>query len=542
MTESVPPALEQLLVETGFGRVRLAWVAADGRLMAVRDHIEADRSRVGDILLGRVRRLDRGLDAAFVDIGAARPALLRAVDCRHFQPPGLPGDGAMVLVQVDRDADPAADKGARVTSRIRLAGPWAVLTPCEPGVPPPAGGDRSDAVEAVRTAVAARLAAGDGALLRTAAWDAVRQDAATAMARVSGDLSGLAADWQAVLAAARTATPPRLLRAGPGWVETLLAAWGAGQSVRIDARLGTIDGQPAGARIRALLDHWRPAMAMAGAGSWHWHDGVASLFEAVGIAAQIDAALQPAVSLPSGGRLIIEATAALTAIDVDSGTAGRHLARDAGPSALADGVNREAVAEIARQLRLRRLGGLVVIDFLTPDARTRRPDPGGAEERGKERGKGHDGERDRRLSGLAAALRRALATDPVPVRLAAVPAFGLVVLTRQRAEPSLAEHLLAPCLACAGTGDRPAALPAALDALAAVAAATRRSPGQRPRLRTAVDVAAALDGPAAAARAACAAALGEPVEILTAGAPSGSGRSDGKAAAPPAPGGWDVIG
>ena len=161
-------------------------------------------------------------------------------------------------------------------------------------------------------------------------------------------------------------------------------------------------------RARGYLAEWRPSLLDR-------LEHLPDAFAASGAGEQLAAALEPVVELAGGGRLIIQATAALTAIDVDGG--GRRPLE----------VDLEAAAEIARQLRLRRLGGTIVVDFVDLAAK-----------------------RDR--ARLLATLRAALADDPAPVRVWPMSPLGLVELSRKRSGPSLAEQLGRSCPCCAGSG------------------------------------------------------------------------------------------
>ena len=165
------------------------------------------------------------------------------------------------------------------------------------------------------------------------------------------------------------------------------------------------------ARARGWLAEWRPSRLDR-------LEHVPDAFATSGAEEQLAAALEPVAPLEGGGALIIEPTAALTAIDVDGG--GRRALE----------VDLEAAAEIARQLRLRQLGGTIVVDFVDLASK-----------------------RDR--ARLFSAVRTALAADPVPVQAFAMSALGLVEISRQRVGPSLAERLGRICPSCEGSGRLP---------------------------------------------------------------------------------------
>ncbi len=240
----------------------------------------------------------------------------------------------------------------------------------------------------------------------------------------SGNLNARLADGPpGDLAPALAAGPiPRRLARGPDAIEALLQHADAGGALR-----SIIVDDPA--RLVRLRATW-PALASR---LQPWR-GQASLFEAEGVSEAIEAALSPRVPLPGGGRLIIEETAALVAIDVDLGS-------EAGSSAKAAALacNQHAAAAIGREVRLRDLAGRIVIDFIP----VRRP---------AERAK------------ILAALQAALDDDERAFRIGGWTRLGLVELTREKRGPSLASRLLGVCPACAGSGrvhspQQPADLP-----------------------------------------------------------------------------------
>jgi len=210
--------------------------------------------------------------------------------------------------------------------------------------------------------------------------------------------------------------------------------------------------------------------------------GPQPLFERLGLEAQIDALLEPRVALPSGGHLLIEPVRTLTAIDVN---AGRHGAGGAGGQALA--VNLEAAAVITRQVQLRNLSGLLVVDFLAlGDPRARR----------------------RVFEVLKAGFRG----DPNPVRIQAMRPSGLLEMSRRRARPPLHEILTEPC-GLGGAGRVKDARTLAFEALRNLRAQASGRPLRHFALCAAPGVAAALEGDCAAARAALETSLGRTLEV-----------------------------
>jgi ribonuclease G len=363
---------ELVIESTPFGA--RAGLLQGGRLIEV-SLAHADSAPVrGQIFLGRVRAIDHDLDAAFVDCGLDEDGYLSARDARVLfgQARGAPigrqlHEGQTVLVQGRRD--PQGGKGPRLTGDLALAGPCLVFRPRQ------AGGGLSERL-AARGATAAEL----------------REEAER--------LRGL---WQAIEAKARDARPPARLH-GPGEpVQQLVVEHLGGDPDRI-----LFADQAALVRARGYIAEWRPSLLDR-------LELLPDAFVASGAGEQLAAALEPVVELAGGGRLIIQTTAALTAIDVDGG--GRRPLE----------VDLEAAAEIARQLRLRRLGGTIVVDFVDLAAK-----------------------RDR--ARLLATLRAALADDPAPAEVLPMSSLGLVHVSRRRSGPSLAEQLGRSCPCCAGSG------------------------------------------------------------------------------------------
>ncbi len=206
-------------------------------------------------------------------------------------------------------------------------------------------------------------------------------------------------------------------------------------------------------------------------------------FEREGVEAAIEALLEPRVALASGGHLLVEPVRTLTAVDVNSGGAGGR----GGPAAQALAVDLEAAGEIPRQLRLRGLSGLIVIDFLALREAAAR-------------------------QGVTAALKDGLKRDPRPSRVQAMRHSGLVEMTLRRARPALHELLTESC-GLGGLGRAKDPVTRAYEALRAARRATLRDPGRSVALSAGPQVIAALQGPAAAALAAFEARFGRPLDL-----------------------------
>jgi Rne/Rng family ribonuclease len=406
--------------------------------------------RVGDIVLGRIVALEPALPAARVEIGLERPAFLDAEDAVPGQ--GLAGlhEGEAVLVQVTKEA--RADKATAVSLRPRLGGAVLDYVP---------GGTTEIAARSLDAATRTRLLAAVASFARPGEGFRLRAASAAASAdALAADAEALRLRWRAIEATRGAARPPARLEADEPPVAALLATLmpPLPDLIAIDDRAGF-----AAARSWLLRHHPDCAPRL------EIRDG---LHEAM--AAMIEPALTPRVALACGGAITIEATAAATMIDVDSGGAAAMTA------------NLEAARAAARQIRLRNIAGPIVIDFIAMPGR---------------------GQRER----VAAALGRALDSDPAEPELLGWTRLGHVEMARKRRHPSLEEVLFerAPDGARIKT-----ALTVALEALRDLAREAQAAPARALALRVAPEIAAALsDGTARQARLVLEARLGRPIAI-----------------------------
>lgn len=430
----------RLVVEaTGFG-VRGALLDGD-RLIEIQD-VDAVGEQVGDaFFLARVSAVDRKLNAAFLDIGLDRPALLTAKDARFAkglverQPIArLLREGERLVVQGLREA--VEDKGARVTTDLRLMGFHLLWRPH--GIGPETGPARGAEREALRLR-GETLFPGRGVSLR-------RHAARVEDAVLHAELARLEARWRALQAEAAEKKKPGRLAGDDHPLEALLR-----NVLAPSLRTIEIADAELAARARALLEGPLAAHEL----TLLRLDPARSAFEQSGVAAELERAMARTIAIPGGGRLIVEPTSAFVAIDVDGG--GR---------APLD-VDLAAAREIARILRLRNLGGTILVDFVDLESRQ---------------------ERQR----LEQALDRAFREDPAPVQIHPMTPTGLVEIGRARRGRSLDQLLTRPCPCCDGTGRAPS-LRARAEELWGV---LQRS-GAR-RVRMAADLARYLDGEAGA--------------------------------------------
>ncbi len=353
----------EILYSWGPGENRLA-LLRDGRLAELvldRPHLLA-----GSVILGRVAEVLPKQGWVFVDIGQDRPGFLQGVK-------GLT-QGAALPVLVKADAH--GEKGATLSTEIVLAGRFVNFIPGRPGISVPR--KLSDDKQAwLHTTLDSLAQPGEGIT--------ARQHAATAQGDdLADDIAWLRRAWADIQTRIPQAKAPSLLWRADPVIRMLADNPGTSRIIVDDSHL------LAGLRPR-LGDLVQP------------HGGPDDLFTLHDVDDAIAAALSPLVSLACGGRISIEQTRALTAIDVDSGPAPALEA------------NTQAVSAIARQLRLRNIGGQMVVDFVS----------GG--------GKGV-------LLKLISQLKQAVSRDPIPTHVLGTSALGLVEMTRERKGPSLAEQ------------------------------------------------------------------------------------------------------
>jgi ribonuclease G len=402
----------EILMSVENGLLRVAQVE-DGHLTALQaaplGKADAQASMVGQIYLARVERVVGRLQAAFVDIGFDKSAFLGAREARALVPDATRDtpiedcveDGDTVLVQVTRP--PQGDKGAQVTADVTLAGRGVVLAPCRTRIA--VSRQIEDEAERTRlTELAEKIRQGDGIeavdvdgmdgpsgwVLRTAA-------AGQEMDALAADMAQVAAQWEALLERAEDMDAPSLIHEDLGPIEKALR-----DLVRADTAAVVVEGAAGFATAKGFMRQNMAALVDILSAA---EDGEI-LFDRHDVASQLDKAVSARVDLPSGAWLMIETTEAMTTVDVNSGAAeGDPLA-----------VNLEAAAALAKQIRLRALGGLIAIDFIdmTDEA-------------------AHEAV----LKGLDAGFDG----DKNPVRIGPMSEFSVVEMTRRREVMTLAEAL-----------------------------------------------------------------------------------------------------
>ncbi|RPB39528.1 ribonuclease E [Vibrio diabolicus] len=375
-------------------------------------------SKKANIYKGRITRIEPSLEAAFVDYGAERHGFLPLKEiAREYFPEGYTyqgrpsikevlTEGQEVIVQVEKEE--RGSKGAALTTFISLAGSYLVLMPNNPragGISRRIEGDERTQLKAALSTL--ELPQGMGLIVRTAGVGKSAEE-------LEWDLNVLLNHWGAIKGAADSNPAPFLIHQESNVIVRAIRDY-----LRRDIGEILIDSNTIYERAKEHIQLVRPDFL----NRVKKYEGEVPLFSHYQIESQIESAFQREVRLPSGGSIVIDPTEALTSIDINSARATKG--GDIEETAL--NTNLEAADEIARQLRLRDLGGLVVIDFIdmTPVR--------------------HQREVENRL-------REAVRLDRARVQIGRISRFGLLEMSRQRLSPSLAEASHHICPRCSGTG------------------------------------------------------------------------------------------
>ncbi len=380
-------------------------------------HIEREHSRgiVGNVYLGRVVRVLPGMQSAFVEIGLERTAFLHVADIwydRHVSEGQKPiekilHEGQTILVQVLKD--PIGTKGARLSTQLSIAGRLLVYLPQDKHI----GISQRIEDEAERERLRQRLAGllpadeAGGFIVRTQASTASDEE-------LSADIAYLRKLWQEIQAGRLQSEPPAIQYRDLNLAERMLRDLVNGDTEKI-----TIDSRENYLKLTSFASEYMPRVEHL----LEHYSGERPLFDVYGVEDEIEKALARRVELKSGGYLIIDQTEALTTIDVNTG--GFVGARTFDDTIFK--TNLEAAQAIARQLRLRNLGGIILLDFIDMESE------------------------EHRLAVLAE-LNRALARDHTKVSVNGFTSLGLVEMTRKRTRESLAHILCQSCPTCGGRG------------------------------------------------------------------------------------------
>ncbi|MBN9607131.1 MAG: ribonuclease E/G [Actinomycetales bacterium] len=411
-----------MVVRSKFGRIQIG-VLEDGVLVEHYVARSQDASLIGNVYLGKVQNVLPSMEAAFVDIGRGRNAVLYSgevdweaaaaqaeAEGRDLKNQGRKIElalksGDRVLVQVTKD--PVGHKGARLTSQISLPGRYLVYVP---------GGSMNGISRKLPDTERARLKKilkevlpdDAGVIVRTAAEGATEE-------QLTRDVTRLTKQWEAIQKDVEAGNAPKLLHSEPDLLVKIVR-----DVFNEDFHKLVVSGDDALSTIADYLGAVAPDLM----DRLERYEGEKDAFDEFRIAEQIDKALERKVWLPSGGSLIIDRTEAMTVIDVNTGKfvgSGGNLEETVTKN------NLEAAEEIVRQLRLRDIGGIIVVDFIDMVL---------------------ESNRDLVLRRLVECLSR----DRTKHQVAEVTSLGLVQMTRKKLGLGLIESFSEPCEVCAGRG------------------------------------------------------------------------------------------
>ncbi len=381
-------------------------------------HIErtANRGIVGNVYLGRVVRVLPGMQSAFIEIGLARTAFLHVADIREDRSASeaprpierILHEGQNIMVQVLKD--PIGTKGARLTTQISIAGRLLVYLPREKHIGISQRIDNETEREALRARLAALVPADEqgGFIVRTMACSACDEE-------LTADIDYLRKIWQDLSTASKTAQAPALLYEDLGLGQRVLRDLVTRDTTRI-----VIDSRENFQKLEPFAKSYMPQIAPL----LEHYTGERPLFDLYNVEDEIQRALSRRVDLKSGGYLIIDQTEAMTTIDVNTGAfvGLRNFDETVFKT------NLEAAHAIARQLRLRNLGGIIIVDFIDMDSTEHR-------------------------NAVLEEFNKALARDHTRLSVSGFTSLGLVEMTRKRTRESLAHILCQPCPTCEGRGE-----------------------------------------------------------------------------------------
>jgi ribonuclease G len=414
----------EILVNVASRETRAA-LLDEGTLQEVFIERAGRRGLVGNLYKGRVTRVLPGMQAAFLEIGLARTGFLHVADI--LGPPPDPGNDAQtetrpevpdirslvregdeLLVQVVKD--PLGTKGARLSTHISFPSRYLVYMPRGTRVGVSSRIESEEVREQLRATVthlASESGEGGGYIVRTAALDAPIEV-------LAADMRFLRLLWSHVRERSLAMSAGQLVHEDlPLSVRVLR------DELRENVRRVLVDSPAAFSRMQEFARSFMPDYA----DRIELHASPRPLFDLHGVEQEIERALEPRVPLPSGGHIVIEQTEAMTTVDVNTGGYVGH--RNLEETIFR--TNLEAAVAIARQLRVRNLGGIIVLDFI-------------------------DMEEPAHREALIEALKAALAPDRTQAHISSISPLGLVEMTRKRTRESLEHLLCAPCPQCHGRG------------------------------------------------------------------------------------------
>lgn len=406
---------------------RESWVALkeDGKLAELMFDRPGEGGIAGDVFLGRVESVLPGIQAAFVDIGHDKAAFLHASDATGEQddrgrngrnrdgPPiqDVLSKGDTLLVKVTKEA--ISTKGPRVTTRISLPGRFLVYLPASSHVGVSRKIDQRGERSRLRAMARAVIDGSRGGVIVRTAGEELTQD------KLAKEYHQLRRLWDSIQRRAADSQAPALVHEDAKLVSGVIRDLFTDKFEAV-----TIDDRRVHEQIAKYVKTFDPDLL----NRVHLYDGATPLFDHADVEDDIQRAFRRRVDLPSGGHVIIEPTEALVSVDVNTGRfTGKKSAKNRDPEETILKTNLDAAREIAAQLRLRDIGGIVVIDFIDMESKENRKK-------------------------VLHELRSRLGRDRARTWTGEVSDLGLIEMTRQRVRPSLLQSLTNPCAECGATG------------------------------------------------------------------------------------------
>jgi ribonuclease G len=407
--------LEEILINFTPQETRVA-VMYQGAAQELHIERSANRGLVGNVYVGRIVRILPGMQSAFIDVGLDRTAFLHVADIWEPRAQGEPirpiermlFEGQSIVVQVIKD--PIGTKGARLSTQISMAGRMLVYLPQEKHIGISQRIEKEVDREVLREKITRLVPADEpgGFIVRTMAEGASEPE-------LANDIDYLRKIWRDVQVQAKTAAPPTMLYQELSLAQRVLRDFVNPETSRI-----VIDSRENFQKLTAFAAEYMPIVAPL---LFH-HTGERPLFDLHGVEDEIQKALARRVDLKSGGYLIIDQTEAMTTVDVNTG--GFVGVRNFDDTIFK--TNLEAAQTIARQLRLRNLGGIIITDFI-------------------------DMENEEHKAAVLNEFNKALMRDHTRLTVNGFTALGLVEMTRKRTRESLAHVLCEQCPTCQGRGE-----------------------------------------------------------------------------------------
>ena len=411
---------EEILINVTPQETRVAVLTA-GVVQELLIERTASRGLVGNIYMGRVARVLPGMQSAFIEIGLERAAFLHVADIWEHRRPGqgngtepikpiekILAEGQPVMVQVVKD--PIGTKGARLSTQISVAGRMLVYLPQESHIGISQRIEDETGRNLLREKVKDLLPADEegGFIIRTLAEGASDEE-------LRSDIEYLRHLWADIRELSLGAQPPKLLYQDLSLAQRVLR-----DMVTESTEHVMVDSRENFQKLVAFAETYMPKLR----GKIEHYIGERPLFDLYNVEPEIERALSRRVDLKSGGYLIIDQTEAMTTVDVNTG--GFVGQRNFDDTIFK--TNLEAAQSIARQLRLRNLGGIIIIDFI-------------------------DMENPEHRAAVLEEFNKALARDRTRMTVNGFTALGLVEMTRKRTRESLAHVLCEPCPVCGGRGE-----------------------------------------------------------------------------------------